>query len=119
MLLGNRYRARIVAEQVEIPKGFWARARLWMGKEKPPAGQAILFHSAAVHTLFMRFPVDVAFFDEKWKTLDVVRGLQPFRGFGPVTGADFVLMMPEGSLSEEILRKGDEVEWVPRTSDRV
>lgn len=118
MLLGNRHRARIVAEQVEIPKGFWARARLWAFRSRPPESQAILFHSAAAHTMFLRFPVDVAFFDEKWKALSVVRGLKPFRGLRPVPGAAFVLMMPAGGLGEETLREGDEIEWVPRTGER-
>lgn len=118
MLLGNRHRARIVAEEVEIPKGFWARARIWMGRAKPAAGHAILFHSSAVHTMFLRFPVDVAFFDAKWKALEIVRDLRPYRGFGPVANAVFVLMTPAGGLTDETLRKGDEVEWVPRTGDR-
>ena len=119
MLLGNRYRARIVAEEVEIPRTFWARARLWMGRREPPPGRALLFPSAAVHTFFMRFPVDAAFLDERWKVLEVVRGLKPFRGAGPVKGASRVLLLPAGGLPPEVLSPGDELEWVPRTSERV
>lgn len=118
MLLGNRYRARIVAEEVEIPKGFWAKLRLWAFRPAPAPTKAILFHSAAVHTMFWRFPVDVAFLDEKFKVLAILRGLRPFRGYGPVKGADFVLIMPAGALAEETLREGDELEWVPRTGER-
>lgn len=119
MILGNRYKAKIVAQEVQVPKGVWAKLRLWAGKKDVPAEMGILFHSTATHNWGMRFDVDVAFLDEKLKVLAIFRGMKPWSGTKPVAGAVFVLKMKAGGLNESVIAVGDQLEWVPKTSDRV
>ena len=59
------------------------RARLlglaWM-REPPPPGHALLLTDCrSVHTFGMRFPLDIAFLDERGRTIRVERNVPPRR----------------------------------------
>lgn len=45
----------------------------------------------AVHTHFMRFPIDVIFLDRAGRVIDIVRGMRPWRQSRFVQEADSVL----------------------------
>jgi uncharacterized membrane protein (UPF0127 family) len=56
------------------------RFRGLMGKKKLPAGEGILLRPcASVHTMFMRFPVDVVFCDRDLRVLSVAPEVPKWR----------------------------------------
>jgi uncharacterized membrane protein (UPF0127 family) len=56
------------------------RMRGLLGRSSLPAGEGILLHpERAIHTAFMRFPIDVVFLDRELRVMKVVEQLPPWR----------------------------------------
>jgi len=76
---------------------------------------AMLFpRTRAVHTLGMRFPIDVAFVDRHLRVVDTVR-MVPWR-IGRPRRCSSVLEAQAGAFERWNLRPGDELELRPCTS---
>lgn len=64
--------------------------------EMPPGTALVLPGCRQVHTILMRFPIDVVFADTEWRVVRVVRGLGPWR-VGPwCGGAFYAVELPDG-----------------------
>jgi uncharacterized membrane protein (UPF0127 family) len=64
---------------LEIPESHVERTRGLLGRtELDPTDALVLARCSSVHTIGMRFPIDVIAFDEDWSVIDV-RTLQPGR----------------------------------------
>jgi uncharacterized membrane protein (UPF0127 family) len=56
------------------------RMRGLIGRRGLPAGEGLLLHPApAIHTAFVRFPIDALFLDRELRVLDIVERLRPWR----------------------------------------
>lgn len=58
--------------------------------------------AAQVHTIGMRYPIDVVLCDRDLVVLRIVRGLRPLRVTKWVRGARVVVELPAGSLPDWI-----------------
>jgi uncharacterized membrane protein (UPF0127 family) len=61
----------------------------------------------AIHTCFMRFPIDVAFLDGEGNVLYLIHRLGPWRASRMVWRARAVLELPPGILAHTQTRVGD------------
>lgn len=97
-----------VLATLEVASGLAARARGLLGRDRVD-GALLLTHTRSVHTIGMRFAIDVAFLD---RDLNVVRmaTLRPYRISLPCLGARSVLEAESGALSRWNLRIGDTLE---------
>ena len=70
---------------------------------------------AMIHTLFMRFAIDVVFLDRELKAVRVIEGLKPWRLSPWVLGAHSVLELAAGALRGAdggcLVRKGELLEF--------
>src|SRR5262245_24284602 len=74
---------RVVCSRCEIADTFWTRFLGLLGRKSLDEGEGILFRpSGSVHTMFMRFDIDVVFLDRDLRVLKVVRSLRPWRVAG-------------------------------------
>ncbi len=84
-----------------------SRMRGLLGRRDLPRGEGLLLRPAAsVHTLFMRFPIDVVFLDRELRVLKVVPELSPWR-VASGRGARAVLELAAGECERRGLRPGD------------
>jgi uncharacterized protein len=89
----------VVASDVRWARSVLARARGLMGQSVMPPGTAMVFEPARqIHTLGMKFPLDVVFCDRAWKVLHVVRSMAPARMTRVVWRARYVLELRGGTL---------------------
>jgi uncharacterized membrane protein (UPF0127 family) len=73
----------VVCERCVVADKPWSRMRGLLGRSELPAGEGILLRPCgSVHTMFMRFPIDVVFCDRELRVLSVVPGLRPWRFAG-------------------------------------
>jgi uncharacterized membrane protein (UPF0127 family) len=72
-------------------------------------GAILLRPCRAVHTIGMRFPIDVAFLNGEMRVMKVV-SLRPWRLTLPVRRARAVLEAERGAFGSWELRPGDELE---------
>jgi uncharacterized membrane protein (UPF0127 family) len=73
-------------------------------------GALLLVPARSVHTLGMRFPIDVAWLDEELDVLRTAR-LARHRVSRPVRHSHAVLEAEAGSFARWGLRVGDHLEW--------
>ena len=98
----------VLGKNVQLANGWWRRAVGLLGQTELPDGSGILLvPCASVHTLGMRFPVDVAFLDGRGRIVETRSDLPP--GRFAVGGKDVhaTLELPVGTLAATDSRDGD------------
>ena len=80
MRLVNTRTGSTVASLVEVAETRAHRRRGLLGRDALDVSAALLLTPcSAVHTVFMRFPIDVVFIDRDGHVKKIVRNLQPWR----------------------------------------
>jgi uncharacterized protein len=102
-----------VATQVEIAATRTTRRRGLLGRDSLAEASAMLIAPcSSVHTIGMRFPIDVVFVDRQGFAVKIVRNLQPWRiAFG--AGGKAVIEMAAGSLEWGKVLPGDRLFLAP------
>src|SRR5215469_17032806 len=111
----NRTRGTCLADDVRIARTHWSRLRglAGVGQAGFAAGQALwIVPCRGVHTLAMRFPLDLIYLDRKGVVVDLRVTIQPWR-FAPINfHAASMLELPSGSIRRSNTVIGDMVEIV-------
>jgi uncharacterized protein len=106
-------RGEIVCDRCVVADNPLRRLRGLLGRRSLPAGEGLLLRpTPAVHTSFMRFPIDLVFLDEELVVVDVVDALQPWRAAGR-RGARAVLEISAGERVRRGVSPGDRLALVP------
>lgn len=109
----NRTRRTYLATRLSVADTYWSRllGLMGTGRESFPAGQGLwIFPSHGVHTLAMRFPIDVAYLDGNQKIIYLAHDLKPWRVAPVRMNAASVIELPENSLKSTGTSVGDEIE---------
>lgn len=101
-----------LASRVEVAVSRRARRRGLLGRQRIDGDAAMmLVPCVAVHTAFMRFPIDVVFINRDGRVVHVASRLQPWRvAVAPTAHA--VIELAAGTLERRDLRIGDRVRLV-------
>jgi uncharacterized membrane protein (UPF0127 family) len=100
-------RDRPLAESVETAFDSATRRRGLLGRNGLPDDAALVIApSNAVHTFFMRFPIDVVFAARDGRVVKIRAGVPPWR-LTFARGAFAVVELPAGAAARMGLRVGD------------
>lgn len=114
VVLVNERTAAIVARHVELATTRAERRKGLLGRDGlNPSAAIMIAPCKAVHTWFMRFPIDVLFVDRDGRAVKIVRDLKPWR-MAAATGAHAVVEFAAGSLHD--IAVGDRVVLTPRSA---
>jgi uncharacterized membrane protein (UPF0127 family) len=112
----NQTRERVLAEEGELARSFWARGRGLMGRTSLPAGYALIIYPEwSIHTFFMRIAIDVLFVDRAHQVVGLREAMppsRPFAGVAPWRG-QYVIEMPAGVISATDTAMGDQLILTP------
>jgi len=73
-------RISICGVEAEVAQTFRERALGLIGRRGLAAGTGLLIERCnAIHTCFMRFPIDATFLDRQGRVVRVVRNIRPWR----------------------------------------
>ena len=97
-----------VLASVEIASTFGGRLRGLLGRDGVD-GALLIEHARAVHTLGMRFPIDVAYLDSTMTVVDTT-SMRTWRPGRPRLRARCVLEAEAGAFERWRLRPGDRLE---------
>jgi uncharacterized membrane protein (UPF0127 family) len=87
----------MVAERCFVADSAPARMVGLMGRKDLPSGEGLWIEPCnAIHTFFMRFPIDVVYLDRQGTVVDVCRAVRPWRAHWVRFGARAVLELPQG-----------------------
>ena len=107
----NRTKGTILGERIDVAESSLSRMVGLLGKSSlAPATGLLIMPSQAVHSVGMRFPIDVLFLDRHWKVVHAQPSLVPYRITGVHWKARCVLELPSGSIAESCTSVGDEVQ---------
>jgi uncharacterized membrane protein (UPF0127 family) len=86
----------------------WRRMRGLLGRSHLPRGAGLLIRPCGgIHTLGMRFPIDVIFLDPAGAVLAIARRVVPWRIAPGPRGTQAVLEVQSGWLADDAIRVGD------------
>jgi uncharacterized protein len=109
----NRTRNAYLATHLSVAGTHWSRLRGLMCKDAAsfPAGDALwIVPSRGVHTLAMKFPIDVLYLDTNKFVVHVERNLKPWRVARVSMRAASVLELPGNTLKSSRTAIGDQIE---------
>lgn len=105
--LVNMRNGAVVGEQVLTAFDSASRRQGLLGREGLPQGTLLIIApSNAVHTFFMRFPIDIAFVSKDGRVLKI-RQAVPARRIAAALRAHAVIEMPAGTLERTGTQPGD------------
>jgi uncharacterized membrane protein (UPF0127 family) len=99
----------VVCARCEVADNPVTRMRGLLGRSRldPDAG-LLIRPTNSVHTAFMRFPIDVVFFDRELRVLRIAHELPAWRAAAR-RGAKGVIELPAGAAARVGLAEGDEL----------
>jgi uncharacterized membrane protein (UPF0127 family) len=98
----------------EVAENPWTRAVGLLGRKGLGEGQAIWIRPCrSVHTLFMRFPIDVVYLSSDGAVVKTSVRLRSFRFSAGGRRAHSVLELAPGSIERAGLQIGDRLEFSP------
>jgi uncharacterized membrane protein (UPF0127 family) len=108
-MLVNETRNKVLAGKLLIADRFWQRMIGLLGKQQLPPNEGLLITPcSAVHTLFMRFPIDVLFVSRDFIVLKAVENLRPWR-FAGCNRARLVIELRAGTVAQTGTAVGDKL----------
>ena len=117
--LMNARTERVVADSVEVALTRNARRKGLLGRKGlAPFSALVLAPCAAVHTMFMRFAIDVVFVDAAGRAVHIVTSLPPWRA-AMARVAHAVIELPAGTLATRDVVVGDSLYLMPSSGGRL
>jgi uncharacterized membrane protein (UPF0127 family) len=114
MKIINVTKNALLAENAIIAGTFSKRIKGLLGEKDFKKGQALMITPCnSIHTLFMRFPIDVLFVDSDNRIVKLISHMLPFRISGIYFQAHFVIELPAGTLEATSTQKGDRLNLIP------
>jgi uncharacterized membrane protein (UPF0127 family) len=110
MIVRNTDRDTVLGEAIEVADTAVRRVKGLLGRECLEDGQGLLFKQcSSLHTLFMRFPIDILFINKKGKVVRAREDVKPFKFVAAPLRAQYALELPAGSIARSKTRVGDRV----------
>jgi uncharacterized membrane protein (UPF0127 family) len=109
--VANLTTQQMVAVEVVEAQGAWASFKGLMFRQTLPSGHGMLFRPArGIHTNFMRFPIDLVFFDKELRVKKIREAMGPWRY--DFTNAAGVIEMNAGAAKASAISPGDQLKFV-------
>jgi len=106
----NTTRDTVLGDRICVAETSWSRIVGLLGKSGLEPGAGILIiPSQAIHTVAMRFTIDVVFVDRNWRVVHLRPWMAPYRVTGLHWKANFVLELPAGVIAQTSTAVGDQL----------
>src|SRR5688572_12119833 len=99
----NRSKQTVLATEVELADTSWRRMKGLLGQtsEDFSGGKGLwISPSQGIHTIGMRFPIDVVYLDKGHRVIHVSHSVPPFRIAAIRLRARSVIELPAGTLAQ-------------------
>jgi uncharacterized membrane protein (UPF0127 family) len=106
----NTTRDAVLGERIAVAETSLSRMAGLLGRSWLELGEGLLIlPSQAVHTIGMRFAIDVVFVSRKWRVVHLRPAMVPNRVTGLHWRAHFVLELPVGVIAQTATAVGDQL----------
>jgi uncharacterized protein len=112
--LSNERTGIVVASEIELAADSRSRNRGLLGRSSLAPGTVMIIAPCnAIHTLFMRFSIDIVFVDKRGNVLKVCRKVRPWR-IRVAISAFAALELAEGGVDQAAICVGDRLVLAPK-----
>ena len=109
----NLTRSTVLATCMEVADSGPKRSKGLLGREGLRSGEGLwIIPCEAVHTFWMRFPIDLVYLDSKKRIQRLVSDVPPWR-LSACIWAHSVLELPAGTIRMTQTQPGDELDFSP------
>lgn len=110
----NQSKGTVIAERATVARGAWDRGRgLMFRKSLNPGTGLVIDPCSSIHSMWMRFPIDVLYVDRDGAVVRVDAAMRPWR-IGPLfAGGRAVVELPEGAAARSRTERGDRLRYEP------
>jgi uncharacterized membrane protein (UPF0127 family) len=109
----NNTRKTLIASKIQVAETFFRR---WVGLlGQPDFGEGAglwISPCKAIHTFWMRFPIDVIFLDADHKVVKTAASVKPFRICFGEREAKSVLELTVGTIERSRTQPGDQIHFI-------
>jgi uncharacterized membrane protein (UPF0127 family)/CheY-like chemotaxis protein len=98
----------VLLEQCTLADSPLKRARGLLGRNSLAANEGLYLASSAIHTCFMRFPIDAVFLDDELRVVKIVSNLRSWR-IAACRGAKGVVEVAAGECERQELAVGEKL----------
>jgi hypothetical protein len=114
--VSNLTRNTVLATCMEVADTAAKRNQGLLGRERLAPGEGLWIRPCeAVHTFWMRFPIDLVYLDRKMRIRKLVSALPPWR-LSACLLAHSILELPSGTIRETRTQKSDTLDFSPASS---
>ena len=79
----------------------------------------LMLSTSRVHTVFMKFPLDLLYLDRSWKIIEARENVLPFKFLTSLPGCRHIVEIPHGGLDPQpAIKVGDRLSILIRISGR-
>jgi uncharacterized membrane protein (UPF0127 family) len=108
----NKRNNRSIASDVTVANTLFARLRGLLGRENLTPGEAMWIKPCNwIHTIGMRFPIDILFLKNDNTVVEVEENIPPNRFSSLILNARSVVELPAGTVSISDIKAGDIIEF--------
>ncbi len=109
MMLYNSTKKKLLAKKIKLASNFFSRLQgLMFSTSFPDSFSALIISPCnAVHTMFMFYPIDVLFVDDKLQVVHSCSELRPGRFSPIVKGSCQAIELPAGTVAYTDTQVGD------------
>jgi len=112
--ISNPVRQSVLGDRIGVADTTLTRFVGLMGRGSLAPGHGLLIRpSNGVHTLWMRFAIDVLLLDREHRVLSVYGDLRPFRVTAINWKASSALELPSGTIAATNTQLGDQLQLAP------
>ncbi|MFW6163974.1 MAG: M48 family metalloprotease [Planctomycetota bacterium] len=114
MICRNLTKGNVVASRLELATTPAARRKGLLGRSGlPPGGGLLLIPCNSVHTVRMKFPIDIVFLDKKMRVLRLYPKVDPGALSRHCVKARSCLELPAGTIEARRIERGDQLRVMP------
>ncbi len=106
----NVTRGTVLANAAAVADTWTSRVKGLLGRDGLEPGEGLIIDPCnSIHTVFMRFPIDVLFVARGGRVIRLLEHLRPYRITGIVFGARYVVELPAGTVAATSTQAGDQL----------
>jgi len=99
----------LIAERIEVAKGFFTRLRGLLGRKSLDKGEGLLLSPcSSIHCFGMRFAIDAIFLDSQYRVVNVHPDMQP-GSMASHRQARYVLELKAGAAERNKIEIGEQL----------
>ena len=116
--LYNNTKRVVLAEKLLIADRFWSRMIGLLGRKELPGREALLIVPCnSIHTMFMRYPIDVLFINRDFFVLKTLENFRPWRIYYCRNKVFQVVELKAGTIAKTGTAVGDKLVKLSKGGD--